>query len=66
MNLRDDLQLENAKAKLRLLEQSYEEARTDSEEDEHTREVTLESLQRLINQFRAEIAQYEAHQLTSR
>ena len=62
MNLRNDQELVNTKNKLLLLEQSYEEARTDPDEDEHVREVTLESLKRLINQLKEEIARYEAHQ----
>lgn len=62
MTLRNDRELANTKRKLELLEQSYEEARNDPEEDEHVREVTLESLTRLINQFKEEIIRYEAHQ----
>ena len=62
MNLRNEQELVNTKNKLLLLEQSYEEARTDPDEDEHVREVTLESLKRLINQLKEEIARYEAHQ----
>jgi hypothetical protein len=62
VTLRNDRELANTKRKLELLEQSYEEARNDPEEDEHVREVTLESLTRLINQFKEEIIRYEAHQ----
>jgi len=62
MNLRTDQELANTKRKLRLLEESFEEARTDLDEDEHVREVTMESLKRLINQFKEEIARYETHQ----
>ncbi len=46
--------------KLRELEEGYEEARADTE-DEHLRELELESLRRLINQLKEEIARYEAH-----
>ena len=62
MSLRDDQQLMNTKQKLRLLEESYEESRADFEGDEHLRELELESLKRLINQLKEEIARYEAHQ----
>ena len=62
MSLKNDRELANTKRKLLLLEQSYEEARTDPDEDEHVREITMESLIRLINQFKEEIARYEAHQ----
>ena len=66
MNLTSDRELANTKRKLRLLEESFEEARTDPDEDEHVREVTMESLKRLINQFKEEIARYEAHQPSRR
>jgi len=62
MKLRDDHEVANTKRKLRLLEESYEEARVDTDEDEHLRELELESLKRLINQLKEEIARYEAHQ----
>ena len=62
MTLRNERELDNTKRKLRLLEESYEEARTDTEDDEHLREVEMESLKRLINQLKEEIARYEAHQ----
>jgi hypothetical protein len=54
----------NTKEKTRMLEEIYEEARLDPEEDEHLREVELESLKRLINQLKEEIVRYEAHQPT--
>ena len=60
MTLRNERELDNTKRKLRLLEESYEEARTDTEDDEHLREVEMESLKRLINQLKEEIARYEA------
>ncbi len=62
MSLKTDRELANTKRKLRLLQASLEEARTDPDEDEHIREVTMESLRRLINQFTEEIARYQAHQ----
>lgn len=61
MDLRSDRELANTKRKLRLLEQGYEESRADTE-DEHLRELEMESLSRLINQLKEEIARYEAHQ----
>ncbi len=66
MTLRNDRELANTRRKLRLLEESYEEARTETDEDEHLRELEMESLKRLINQFKEEIARYEAHQPTRR
>jgi hypothetical protein len=66
MSLTSDRELATTKRKLLLLEQSYEEARSDPNEDEHVREVTMESLMRLINQLKEEIARYEAHQAVRR
>lgn len=64
MTLRSERELVNTRRKLRLLEEAYQETRDDPDEDEHTREVTMESLKRLINQFKEEIARYVAHQPT--
>lgn len=61
MTLRSDRELANTERKLRILEESLEEARIDPDEDEHVREVTMESLTRLINQLKEEIARYKAH-----
>jgi hypothetical protein len=66
MSLTSDLALATAKRKLQLLEQSYAEARADNHEDDHIREVTMESLMRLINQFKEEIVRYEVHQAARR
>jgi hypothetical protein len=62
MNLGSDQELANTKRKLGFLERMYEEPRADPEEDEHLRELSMESLKRLINQLKEEIARYEAHQ----
>jgi hypothetical protein len=66
MSLGSDQELDNTKRKLQLLEKRYEEARADFNEDEHLRELTMESLKRLINQLKEEIARYETHQPTRR
>lgn len=62
MNLTDDRALANTKRKLQLLEKSYVEAQVDTEGGEHLRELELESLTRLINQLKEEIARYECRQ----
>jgi len=62
MILARDRELANRQRNLRLLEESYEEARTDTEEDDHVRELELESHKRLINQLKEQIARYEARQ----
>ncbi len=53
-------QLESTRGKLRLLEQTCNEVRVDSTGTPHTRELTLRSLGRLMNQLREEIARHEA------
>ena len=64
--LQNDRQLANTRAKLRLLEESYEEARCETDNDEELREAEMESLKRFINQLKEEIARYEAHHAVRR
>ncbi len=66
MNLGSDKELANTKRELQFLETSYDEVRTGPDEDEHIRELEMESLKRLINQLKEETARYEAHQPTRR
>lgn len=61
MVLKNDTELENTRAKLARLERRYEIVRHDAAEDEHVRELTMRSLKATINQFKEEIARYEAH-----
>ena len=61
MRLTSDTQLANTRAKLERLEARYETLRTKPSEDDELRAVTLRSLKRYINQFKEEIARYEAH-----
>jgi septation ring formation regulator EzrA len=60
MSLKNDTELANTRAKLLRLESRYEELRNDTSEDEHVRELTMRSLKGTINQFKEEIARYEA------
>jgi len=60
--IQSEIELKNTRWKLSQLEEDYEAARTDITEDEHLRELSMESLKRLIKQFKEEIAWYEAHQ----
>ena len=62
MTLQNSQQLADTRQKLRLLEVSYEQTRQDTGGDEELRQAELESLIRLINQLKEEIARYEAHQ----
>ena len=57
-------ELENSKEKLRALEREYEIARQEPADDEDVREAELQSLKELINQFKEEIARFEAHMPT--
>jgi hypothetical protein len=66
MSLNNDIELANTRTKLLRLEKRYEELRKDTSEDEHVRELTMRSLKGTINQFREEIARYEAHQTVRR
>lgn len=61
MTLNNQRELENTRRKLRLLEKMYTEASGETGDDAEVREAELESLQQQINQFREEIARYEAH-----
>jgi hypothetical protein len=62
MSLKNDTELANTRTKLSRLEKRYEELCNDSTEDEHVRELTMRSLKGTINQFKEEIARYEARQ----
>jgi uncharacterized protein involved in exopolysaccharide biosynthesis len=62
VNLKSEREVANTRAKLDRLEARYETLRHETGGDEHVRELTMESLKRLINQFREEIARFEAHQ----
>ncbi|MBN1492476.1 MAG: hypothetical protein JXA69_21365 [Phycisphaerae bacterium] len=62
MTLRSERELKRTREKLCLLETRYEELRAASGGDEELREASMESLKRLINQLKEEIARYEAHQ----
>ncbi len=62
MTLRSERELVNTRKKLRMLEEDYEARAAETGGDEELREMTMESLKRLINQLKEEIARYEAHQ----
>jgi hypothetical protein len=60
LSLHNEIELANTRAKLRRLEQRYEELRRDTREDERVRELSMRSIMGTINQFKEEIARYEA------
>lgn len=62
MRLNDERAVANTRFKLARLEARYEALKHQTGSDEHVRALTMQSLKRLINQFKEEIARYEAHQ----
>jgi len=62
MMLRSQRELENTREGLRLLEDTYEEARSGADEDKELRQAEMTSLKRLGNQPKEDIARYEARQ----
>lgn len=59
MSIENRRQLDNTRAKLGELEQLYAKTAA-AASDAHVRELTLRSLKKRINQFREEIARFEA------
>ena len=61
MDLKSDLEVEVTREKLHSLEARYEMVRQDAAGNPRVQELTLRSLKRIINQFKEEIARFEAH-----
>ncbi len=59
-----EVELLNTRMKLARLEALYKSKGQEAGGDEEIRELTMESLQRLINQLKEEIAWSEIHQTT--
>jgi len=66
MELRSEREVTHTREKLKRLEQAYEDARNDTSQNVAVREASTRSLKRLINQFKEEIARYEAHHVVRR
>ena len=64
MRLLNDLELTNTQRKLGALEALRKTKAQETGGDEELRDMTLQSLQRLINQLQEEIARSQAHQPT--
>jgi hypothetical protein len=60
MSIENRRQLENTRTKLQELEQLVTKTEQSPSADEHVRELTLRSLKKRMNQFREEIARFEA------
>jgi hypothetical protein len=63
MNIENRRQCENTRAKLQDLERLYEKKRQEPG-NQYVRELTLRSLKKRINQFKEEIARFEARAST--
>ena len=66
MRLNNERELSNTRKKLRMLEEDYDALSSESSDDEELRELTMESIKRLANQLKEEIARYEAHHHAAR
>jgi len=62
MTLNSEREVRNTRVKLARLVARCDALRKETGGDKHVRELTMESLKRLINQFKEEIARYEVHQ----
>jgi len=60
MTLENRRQVENTRKKLQELEDLYVKTAQAPRTDQHVRELTLRSLKKRINQFKEEIARFEA------
>ncbi len=65
MTIENQRQLENTKSKLRKLEELYA-SKEQQPSDDHVRALTRRSLRKRINQFKEEIARFEARATTAR
>ena len=64
MDLKNTRELENTREKLARLEALHEANLAETGDDDEMQEIERESLKRLINQFKEEIARFEArHQV---
>ncbi len=59
MALKNDLELENTREKLRMLTERYEESRRETGVDEHLRALSQRTLKRWMNKMQEEIIRYE-------
>ncbi len=60
MSIQSRRQLENTRKKLQILEDRFETLKSAPIENAETRELTVRSLKKLINQMKEEIARFES------
>ncbi len=63
MSLQSKRQLENTRAKLKLLEDRLRDLDGEPVANVRTRELTRQSLKKLVNQLKEEFVRFEAHQV---
>lgn len=61
MSIENPRQLQNTLSKLAELEELYATTQNCPTANQHVRELSLRSLKKRINQFKEEIARFEAH-----
>jgi hypothetical protein len=61
MELKSKRELDSTREKLRILEERYAATEHQSGGDENVRDLTMQSLKKLINQLTEEIVRFEAH-----
>jgi hypothetical protein len=61
MKISTDAEAQATQEKLALLARTVDEATRDETGTPHTRELTVRSLKRLINQLKEEVARHKAH-----
>jgi hypothetical protein len=65
MELKNERQAKNTRQKLQGLEEHYCAALRDLSPDDHIRLISLQSIKRMINQMKEELARYEARTVSS-
>lgn len=63
MSIQSKRQWKNTLAKLKILEDRLRELEIEPVENARTRELTKQSLKKIINQLKEEIVRFEAHQM---
>ena len=59
MKLKDQSEVEATRLKLKVLEERFQASRCEPVENSHLQELSLRSLQRMINQLKEEPARFE-------
>jgi hypothetical protein len=62
MNLQNHQELEVTKEKLRALEEWYAKRVREPAADEHVRQLSLQSIKKMINQLKEEIVRFESRE----